>query len=376
MRYNSNKEIWYPEDNLFQLPPLICNYQNYLITGISRRIKFAREKCGLYQRDLYKDAPYRIGLIEKGMYYTHASKQYSSFITKHILSNIVAILNDTIENKFNVHHKKITRFWIIFGNTEEVTQFLKLVYYRYCIDILSSNWQTRSDIELTNTLLNLFYADANFSLIYGQVKTKEINIDTKANIKERRALMDAIKYTWSIISKDIVQEFENVFNNNNQYSDYYLGNSVKIDNQIKKWCKKYLMPLLQKKTKELKQDSVANIGYEVHRLLEMKYESLNILKKDKYNTHNAFLNTSISESTNQLLNSAIKLTEIQNKYLINQRHLEIMQSIADDVDKNKDSELDGEYIDYSSGDIITYGSSGETFEQLLNDAVKNCKKNI
>lgn len=373
MRYNTYKEIWYAEDDLFQLPPLICNYQDYLITGISRRVKSEREKCGLYQQDLYKGASHRIGLIEKGQYYTHASKKYPSFITKGILSNIVAVLNDTIESKSGTHYKKITRFWIIFGDTEEVTQFLKLVYYRYCIDILSNNLQTRTDNELTNALLNLFFVDANFSLIYGQIKNDKTSIDRK---KERRALVDAIKYTWSIIAKDVVQKFKDVFDDTNPYSYYYLGNSVKIDKQIKKWCKDFLTPLLQKKEEELKQDSVANIGYEVHKLLEMKYASLNILNNDKYNSHDALLNTSIVESTDCLLNCAINLTEIQNKYLINQRHLEIEKSIIDDVEKNKESELDEEYIDYSTDNTTTYGSSGKTFEQLLDKAVKNCIRNI
>ena len=373
MRYNTYKEIWYAEDDLFQLPPLIYDYQKYLITGISRRVKSTREKCGLYQRDLYKDAPYRIGLIEKGQYYAHASKKYSSFITKGILSNIVAVLNDTMKNKLSTNYKKITRFWIIFGDTEEVTQFLKLVYYRYCIDILSNNLQTRTDNEIINALLNLFFIDANFSLIYGQIKTDKISIDTK---EERRALVDAIKYTWSLIAKDVVQEFKDVFDNTNSCSYYYLGNSAKIDTQIKEWCKECLTPLLQKKKRELQQDSVANIGYEVHELLEMKYASLNILNNDKYNSHNASLITSIEESTGCLLNCAINLTEIQNKYLINQRHLEIEKSILADVEKNKEFELDGEYIDYSTGNTITYGSSGKTFEQLLDEAVKNCIRNI
>ena len=85
--------------------------------------------------------------------------------------------------------------------------------------------------------------------------------------------------------------------------------------------------------------------------------------------------TTIEESNNLIYSCAKNLTGIQTSYLTALMNYENEVAISKSIAELNDNELDGDYIVVGTGEKITFGSSEKTFEQLINEAVKKCKKN-
>lgn len=372
MEYNLEKEVWYSKEALELNPPRIDNFEKYLSKGIGKRVKKIREDCKLTQEAMYESAAYRIGLIENGKYDTKSKKRYSSFITETILASIIESANEVEvvnRKKDSLLPEKITRFWIVFGNEQDLNEFMKRMYDNFCLQILSDE----PNSEQANIIQDLFYADASFSLVYGQAKLEHRDINEKPTEKERRALVDAINYTWNIISEKVVEAFREAFDTNDQLSDYYLGNSRLIDKHIDEWCREILTPYLNKKREELKNDSIANIGFSVHSVMEMLSQKRNIDKKYVLNKFDNNLEFTLSESDKYLLDCAVNLEESQRTYFANLRKNQLETSIAKEFEKLEEKELEGDFIEIGTGNIISFDNSGKTFEELINEAIKTCR---
>lgn len=369
MRQDS--KVWYSKDNLFQEPQYINDYITYLKPQIGERIANIRTEYGLHKKDLHKSDPTRIGLIENGADYRKAGKKYSSFITDTILTDIVSTLNSRIIRKYG---KLISRFWIMFGDDIDLYKFLKILYSNYCITILSAKFD-KIDIH-AELIQNFFYSNATFSLIYGLAKLDNKNINKPPYEEEHKALLTAIRSTWNIVYPDIMEKFKESFDHDNSQKKYYLGNSKTLNNQINQWCNEILIPYLKLKQKELEKDSISNIGYRVHDLMEMLYQNKFVNNLVPTNKIDSCYNTTIDQSNDLILSCAKNLTEIQSSYLAELRNYENEKAISKSISELKDYELDGDYIVIGTDEKISFGSSGKTFEQLIDDAVENCRKNV
>lgn len=364
MQENREKEIWHSKEEIFKNPLAVDDYEHFLSHGISKRIESILTELDTSYEKLYYDKPSLIRQIVNGEY------SYTSFITDEILNSIIDNSNAMIRNyKGNNLPKKITRFWIIFGEEQDICDFLKQVYYNICLNILSDKqekYKTEAD-----KIFDLFYADASFSLIQGQAKIDDRDITINPNEKERRALVSAIKYTWSLISDDVSKSFRDTFGKNNT-PFYEIKNSKNIPKKIDEWCKRILLPYLQEKEKELKNDSVANIGYCVHNIMETLYEKKIIDNNYIPNEHHENLKILCSKSDNYLLDCAKKLEESQCTYFTSIRNYELEKSIIEDVDKYGDYELEGDYYS-DDGTKISFSSSGKSFEELIDEALRTRK---
>lgn len=371
MEYNLEKEVWYSKEDLELNPPFIDNFEKYLSKGIGKRVKDIRKDCKLTQENMYASSAYRIGLIEKGRYYENSKKEYSSFITGTILDSIIESANEVVDRKEgSLLPEKITRFWIIFGNKQDLNEFMKRMYDNFCLQILSNE----SNCEQANIIQELFYADASFSLVYGQAKLDHRDINERPTEKERRALVDAINYTWSVISAQVVEKFRKSFDNNDQWADYYLSNSRLIDKQINEWCREILTPYLNSKKEELKNDSIANIGFTVHNVMETLFKKRNIDKKYIQNKFDDNLESTLSESDKYLLDCAINLEKSQRTFFADLRNKQLEMSITEELEKLKGDEFEGDFIEIGTGRIISFDNSGKTFEEIINEAIKTCRK--
>ena len=368
-----NSKIWYSKDDMFQKTKTITDYIGFLKPHIGKRIEQVRKEYGLLKKHLHPSDPTRIGLIEKGEDYKKRGKKYSSFITDTILTDIVSILNSKISRKTGNTSQLITRFWVIFGDDTDLYHFLKILYSNFCINILSA---TPDETDIGAELIqNFFYSDATFSLIYGLAKVDNKNINTPPNEKEHKALLTAIQNTWNIIYKDVIEKFKTSFNHNDPQKNYYIGNSKNLNNQINQWCNEILIPYLQFKQGEQEKDSISNIGYKVHDLMEILYQNKFINNRMPPNKIDSHYETTIEESNNLIYSCAKNLTEIQTSYLTALMNYENEVAISKSIAELNDNELDGDYIVVGTGEKITFGSSEKTFEQLINEAVKKCKKN-
>ena len=373
MEYNSEKEIWRSKEDLYTNPPFIPDFEKYLSKGISERVKYIKEDCGLSVKKMYEHKPFRINQIMECEYPTaiQRKKDGSSFITDAILFSITEAANRVVERKGNHLPEIINRFWIIFGNEQDLREFIKGIYYNFCLWVLS-NKQTQNS-EQINIIQDLFYADAGFSFIYGQAKINNLDINAEHNVKERRALYDAVKYTWDIISDEVIAEFKNSFDHDNQCSNYYIGNSHMINKQISTWCDDILMTYLKRKREELKNDSIANIGYCVHNLMEMLFEKRNIDKKFVPSQCDNNFEATLVKSDKRLLGCAENLVKSQKAYFDNIRNRELEISIAENIEKSKNYELEGDFCQIGTDYIISFDDSGKTFEELINEAIKTCR---
>ena len=360
MQYNREKGIWYSKEEIFKNPVPIDDYEQFLSHGISKRIKSIHTDLDIKYEDLYSDKPSLIRQIVNG------KSSYKSFITDEILKSIIENSNAMIKNyKGNNLPKKITRFWIIFGDERDICDFLKRVYYNICLNILTDKqekYKTEAD-----KIFDLFYADASFSLIQGQAKIDDRDITINPNEKERRALVSAIKYTWSLISDDVLESFRNTFDIN-AHSFFQIKNSKNIQKKIDEWCISMLLPYLQQKEKELKKDSIANIGYCVHNIMETLYEKKIIDNNYILNEYHENLKFLCSESDNYLLDCAKKLEKSQCTYFTSKRNSDLEKSIIEDVDKYGDYELEGDYYS-DDGTKISFSSSGKSIEELIDEAL-------
>lgn len=370
----TNAEIWYPTRELFQEKQYSNDYITFLKSKIGKRILKIRKKYGLTQKALHKSEPSRISLIENGKDCKREKKKYSSFITDTILSDIVTAINKEIMRESGNSAEQITRFWIIFGNDMDLCEFLKGMYYHLCMDILSAKHPKYS--EQTELIQELFYNDANYSLIYGLARLDSKNMNEPPNVKERKALLNAIRNTWNIIYLDVMELFKKSFDHNNPQANYYLGNSKDLNNQIDQWCKEILIPYLQTKKENLKKDSIANIGYSVHTLMEMLFQNIYTNNLIPANKLDSYYETTIDKSNDIIFSCAKNLTEIQSSYLAELRYYENETAIAKSINDSKDYELNGDYKVIGSKEIISYSNSGKTFEEILDEAVKNCRRNI
>ncbi len=356
MQYNSEKEIWYPEEKIFENPLTINNYEQFLSQGIRKRVSYIHTDLDLSFEQLYSDKPFLIKKILDGEY------SYSSFITNKILKSIIDNANDNLENnKGNNLPEKISRFWIIFGDEQDIREFLKQLYYKICLNILSD---TQNEYrEQTNIILDLFYADASFSFVYGQAKINNQDINKRPNTKERRALVSAVKYTWSIISDEVLENFRDIFDDENN-PIYKIKNSKDIPKRLDEWCNEKLMPYLIDKKEKLKKDSIANIGYCVHNLMETLYDKKTIDKNYLLNESQEYLKVMCDECNSYLLDCAKKLEESQRTYFANLRNSELEKTIIDNIDNSTDYQIEDTFLD----------DSGKTFEELINNAIKKLVK--
>ncbi len=370
----TNAEIWYPTKELFQEKQYSNDYITFLKSKIGKRILKIRKKYGLTQKDLHKSEPSRISLIENGKDCKREKKKYSSFITDTILSDIVNAINKEIMRKSGNSAEQITRFWIIFGNDMDLCEFLKGMYYHLCMDILSAKHPKYS--KQAELIQELFYNDANYSLIYGLARLDSKNINEPPNVKERKALLNAIRNTWNIIYLDVMELFKKSFDHEDFQNKYYLGNSKTLNNQINQWCNEILLPFLQMKEKELKRDSILNIGYRVHNLMEMLYQNKFVNNLVPTHKVDSCYNTTIDKSNDLILSCAKNLTEIQSAYLAELKNYENEKAISKSISELKDYELNGEYNVIGSEEIISYSNSGITFEELLDKAIKNSRRII
>lgn len=372
MEYNSEKQIWYPEDVLYTNPPFTADFEKYLSKGISERVNHIKKDCGLTLAKMYGPKPSRISQIMKCKYPTadRRKKDGSSFITDGILLRITEAANRAEDRKGNHLPEKVTRFWIMFGNEPDLRELIKGIYYNSCLCILSNTqYSTQADV-----IQDLLYADASFSFIYGQAKLSGRNINAEPNVKERRALVGAVKYTWKIISDEVMAEFRNSFDHENQSSNYNISDSKMINKQIFAWRDDVLMSYLERKKKELKNDSIANIGYCVHSLMEMLFEKKGIDKNYVPSQCDDNFRFTLEKSDEHLLGCAENLVKSQQTYFDNIRNSELEISIAESVEKAKNYEWEGDFYEIGTGKKISFDSSGKTFEELISEAIKTCRR--
>lgn len=392
MKYNTYKKIWYmPEvDNN---PKFIkdsngdMDYQSKLTNGISTRVTLIKNsfrskdtKNKVSQRVLYYDKS-RISAIEKGK----LPKGYTSFLTGEISKSIIEVAqNEEVYERapeYNSHlPKEINEFWLLFGGNDDILKFLEYVYFTLCEDLLILSNQNRRDKQkdeqrnianlppITKAIQNLLYIDAAFSLTQGKLKIEDsknigyIMEPYRDNKEERKELVNAILYTWHLISDDVLLSFEKKFKsiinlNKNVY------NSKNINRDIKLWYQEELLLVLKSKKEELKKDRIANIGYIVHDLMETLLEKQAEDKNYKPNKYDSNLKLPFEKSDKYLIDCAEKLTKAQQDYLQRIYKYEYEESQVPTAEEIKDYEL------YQ--DTILMSGSGKTFEELVEEAKKN-----
>jgi len=372
MKYNSEKEIWYLEEDLRKNPPVIDDFEKYLSIKISERVKIIKNDYGLTQREMNPSRPSLIGNIMKAEFDIKSRNRNASFISSTIIYYIIEATKKKKNHKGNRLPKIITPFWIVFGNEQDLQELVKRVYYNKCFHILANKQNSSWEREI---IQDLFYADASFSFIYGQAKLNNRTININSDEKELRALVSAIKYTWSIISDEAVTKFKESFDKNDweKDSDYFFYNTTKINHLIEKWYSNELVPYLKDKSKELKNDSIANIGYCVHNLMERMYVKQSIDKKDTVNKRNENLESLLDESNRYLLDCAKNLEKSQRTYFEKMRNCELIKSIEERVDELGDYELEGDFYEVGTNRMISFDDSGKTFEEALSEAIKSSK---
>lgn len=375
MEYNSEKEIWHPKEVFYTNPSFTADFEEYLSKGISERVKHIKEDCSLSCKEMYESKPSRISQITECKYPTAArrKKDGSSFITATILSGIAEAANTVADRKGNRLPEKITRFWILFGNEPDLREFIKGIYYNFSLWILSDK-QAKSSGQ-ADIIQDLLYADAGFSFIYGQAKIRNRDANAEPNAEERRALAVAVKYTWNIISDEVITEFKNSFDHDNQFPDYDydIGDSRMINKHLSAWCDDILMAYLKRKREEIKNDSIANIGYCVHNLMEMLFEKKSIDKNYIPSQRDDNFEITLEKSDKYLLDCAENLVKSQQAYFDSIRNSELEISIAESVEKTKNYELEGDFYQIGTGKKISFDDSGKTFEEFISEAIKTCR---
>lgn len=363
MKYNSNKEIWYSREELILNPPYLDDFQDYLKDGIGERVAKIKEECHLSLEEMYKSEKGRITSIIEKEYYKRKDKKYSSFITGTTLYNIVTSTNEVLAEKtIPSLPQKITPFWIIFGEENDLHKFMKRIYDNYCLLLLSN----KQNSEQAKIIQDLFFADASFSLIYGRAKLENRDINENPNERERKALVDAINYTWSLISGDVLTKFKNSFDTNDMGSPYYLNHSNKYKDQITQWCEEILLPYLNDKRQEIKNDCIAHIGYCVHGLMEVLSKNNIVMNQSDNNMFDI-----LKKNDTYILDCAKNLEKIQRTYFDELRDIELKESIANELEKSGDDyELEGDLYEIGTGKIISFDDSGKTFDKLIDEAVK------
>lgn len=371
MKYYSGK-TWYPKEELHNKTSIIDDFEKYLSKGISERVKIIKKDCGLTLAKMYGSKPSRISQIMKCKYPESNSKKYSSFITNAILCDIIEAGNKVKRRKGKRLPKIITRFWIIFGEEEDLREFMSRVYYNICLRVLVN--KSMQDGEWADIIRDLLYADASFSFVFGQAEIDNQDINAGPNAKEQRALVSAMEYTWNIISDEVIKEFRKSFDHDDPSFDYAISDSKMINKQISTWRDDVLMTYLKRKREEYKNDSIANIGYCVHNLMEMLFEKRNIDKNYVPSQCDDNFGFTLEKSDKYLLDCAENLVKSQQTYFENIRNSELEISIAESVEKAKNYEWEGDFYEIGTGKKISFDSSGKTFEELISEAIKTCRR--
>lgn len=263
----------------------------------------------------------RISYLEQGK----IKKGYTTFISKSYLAVYASFFN-------------IKESDILYGDIEDRKRFVERMYYKIAYNLKISPkicWNNyisydQKLIETQDILMNLLSANAKFSYNYNEKKIesvaeyKEFNmIITDFTSQEQKIYDDTIEMFREIICDLLLKSFDQKFVNTD---DVKFSN---FNNNIIKWFNKEVKASLIKLEKEMYNDEILKIGFQVKHLLESIYENnsnellyellnddsqklfgnLNLLNNDE--RRNEF----IKDMNHEYLKLAYNLSELQANYL-------------------------------------------------------------